>query len=260
MENDTNKEMTKAIAPIKNKSAYSLIPSPIRHAQLLTILQKTPREHVYTRPAKGGGTWDYVTGTYVKKVLNFCFGWLWDFIIVDKGREGDQVWVQGRLIIKDKMGRALITKEQFGRAEIKFVRGTKTILDYGNDLKSASTDALKKCAAELGIASDIYGKNEFREIEAPEAPNSNTGYKYSANTSKATPAKPQPATINATNAYEGVDKEILKLRSKLMTLGARTEAQALSLLAKKTGIKWNDFKRKTTAQVRLALAKLLNSK
>ena len=39
--------------------------------QLLNILQKTPSNHVYTRPAKGGGTWQYVTGTYVKKVLNY---------------------------------------------------------------------------------------------------------------------------------------------------------------------------------------------
>ena len=38
------------------------------------------------------------------------------------------------------------------------------MLDYGNDLKAATTDALKKCASELGIASDIYGANEFKEI------------------------------------------------------------------------------------------------
>ena len=38
-------------------------------------------------------------------------------------------------------------------------------VDYGNDLKAATTDALKKCASELGIASDVYGKNEFREIK-----------------------------------------------------------------------------------------------
>ena len=34
----------------------------------------------------------------------------------------------------------------------------------GNDLKAATTDALKKCASELGIASDIYAPNEFKAI------------------------------------------------------------------------------------------------
>ena len=32
-------------------------------------------------------------------------------------------------------------------------------------LKSASTDALKKCASEIGIASDIYNKEDFKEVQ-----------------------------------------------------------------------------------------------
>jgi len=38
-------------------------------------------------------------------------------------------------------------------------------LSIGNDLKSAATDCLKKCASEIGIASDIYNKDEFREVK-----------------------------------------------------------------------------------------------
>jgi spore coat polysaccharide biosynthesis protein SpsF (cytidylyltransferase family) len=38
-------------------------------------------------------------------------------------------------------------------------------LSIGNDLKSAATDALKKCAAEIGIAADIYNAEEFREVQ-----------------------------------------------------------------------------------------------
>ena len=129
------------------------------------MLQRTPKAHIYTRPAKGGGTWEYVTGTYVKKILNYVFGFMWDFSIVDKGREGDMMWVQGRLTVKTKDGRT-ISKEQFGRAEMKKKKDGTGYLDYGNDLKAATTDALKKCASDLGIASDIYGKEEFKEIKA----------------------------------------------------------------------------------------------
>ena len=46
----------------------------------------------------------------------------------------------------------------------RYKRGTQDPLNLGNDYKAAATDALKKCAADIGIASDIYGKDEFREI------------------------------------------------------------------------------------------------
>jgi len=155
----------KKVSKKKTNKGLTLIPAPIKEKQLLFILQKTPANHISSRPAKGGGTWDYVTGDYVKKVLNYVFGWMWDFEIKDKGREGDLVWVQGRLTIKNKVGKPMIVKEQFGRADIKMKKGTKIPLDYGNDLKAATTDALKKCASELGIASDVYGKNEFTKIQ-----------------------------------------------------------------------------------------------
>ena len=159
----TTKKKKKTMAVVK---LTTKAPSPLNQNQLLFILQKTPKNHIYTRPAKGGGTWNYVTGIYVKKMLNYCFGWMWDFQVIDKGREGNQIWVQGRLTIKNKTGKPMIIKEQFGRADVKVKRGTTDPLDYGNDLKAASTDALKKCASELGIASDIYGGEEFKEIQS----------------------------------------------------------------------------------------------
>ena len=155
----------KALAHARDtKNKLSLVQTPISSKQILKIFQRTPTEHIYQRPGKGGGNWEYVTGVYVKKVLNYVFGFLWDFQIIDKGREGDVVWVQGRLTIRKKDGMPMIIKEQFGRSQIKYLKGTKECLDYGNDLKGAATDALKKCAAELGIASDVYGKEEFKEI------------------------------------------------------------------------------------------------
>ena len=150
--------------PEKDGNKYTLQTSFVKEKQILKILQRTPAEHIYSRPAKGGGTWSYVTGTYIKKVLNYVFGWLWDFEIIEHGEKGNQVWVLGRLTVKDGKG-LTITKTQFGRADIKCKRGTKEPLDFGNDLKAASTDALKKCASEFGIASDIYGKNEFKDIK-----------------------------------------------------------------------------------------------
>lgn len=149
------------LAPEISGSKYMLPKTWISEKQILKMVQKTPPQHVYTRPAKGGGLWSYITGSYVVKVLNFVFGWNWDFKVIDKGREDNQIWVYGELTVKSPKGEA-ITKGQFGRADIKFKKNTKEMLDYGNDLKSATTDALKKCASLFGIGSDIYGKMEIK--------------------------------------------------------------------------------------------------
>ena len=101
------------------------------------------------------------------------FGWDWSFEVQEYKFDLDigQVFVLGKLTVNT--GGKSIVKMQFGRQDIKFknewIDGkkhpNKNPLDLGNDLKAATTDCLKKCASELGIASDIYGKNEFKEIQ-----------------------------------------------------------------------------------------------
>ncbi len=142
--------------------------------QLNFLLSPTPASHKYERPAKGGGKWTYVTGTYVKRVLNLMFGWDWSFEIMDHevSIEFKQVIVKGKLTVHSN-GRDIV-KMQFGRQDIKFRKVTEAQkieglpLDLGNDLKGATTDALKKCASELGIASDVYAPNEYKQIEVIE--------------------------------------------------------------------------------------------
>lgn len=158
--------------------------------QLSFLLARTPKSHIFERPAKGGGTWNYVTGTYIKKVLNLMFGWDWSFEVVDHKFDIHigQAYVLGKLAVNSQ-GKT-ISKMQFGRVDIKFKKelafnsdGTPKMaktrdgreyhvkepsdkpLDLGNDLKAATTDCLKKCAAELGIASDVYYPQEFKEIK-----------------------------------------------------------------------------------------------
>lgn len=158
--------LQKAKEAKKIKEGLMLSPGPLSAKQLLFVLQKTPKEHIYSRKGKGEKIFDYVTSVYMKKVLNYAFGWMWDFEIKEHGREKEMVWVLGKLTIKDKSGKPMIIKEQFGRSEVKYYKEReKGMLDFGNDLKSAASDALKKCASELGIASDVYGKQEFKEIQ-----------------------------------------------------------------------------------------------
>lgn len=135
--------------------------------QLQLLLKKTPAQYVKQRPAKGGGKWEYVSGGYVRKVLNLMFGWEWSFEIMDEKIMADQAIVKGKLTCVSN-GRTIV-KMQYGNKDIAYKKmqageTERTPLSIGNDLKAAATDALKKCAAELGVASDVYNKEEFREI------------------------------------------------------------------------------------------------
>jgi len=171
----------KDLEPIKEGGKFMIPKTWVSERQAIQILQKTPPQYVMSRPAKGGGSWDYVPGWYIQKVLNFTFGWNWDYEVVQEPTVSeiiqlienkiDQLWVTGKLTVKDDKGHSIV-KTQTGRADIKFRKGTRTALDIGNDLKSAHTDALKKCASQLGIASDIYGRHELKS----------EGYDFSDNT------------------------------------------------------------------------------
>lgn len=164
-----SKELKPVSITVLNKSEKQIL----NKEQLNFLLGKTPETHIYTRPGKGGGQWKFVTGVYVKKVLNSIFGWDWDFEIVsfDVNMAAKQAIVHGKLTCR--ANGATVVKHQFGRADIKIRKADGTPLDLGNDLKAASTDALKKCASELGIASDVYGESEFKSITVTDEQTTN---------------------------------------------------------------------------------------
>lgn len=145
--------------------------------QLHFLLTPTDPAYVKQRPAKGGGTWTFVPGGYVQKVLNLMFGWDWDFEIANVWQTeapNPQIVIHGKLIVRT--GGHVIVKSQFGNKDIVFENDKDVVdgksvkkksnrpLDIGNDYKAAATDALKKCAALLGIAADVYNREDFREV------------------------------------------------------------------------------------------------
>lgn len=142
--------------------------------QVQKFFASTPADKVLTRPAKGGGEWKFVSGGYVTQVLNSLFGFYWSFEVITPMNEAlstaatGTVVVQGRL--KVKIGDDWITKEQYGRKEVTYRKGTKDLLDFGNDMKAAATDAKKKCASELGLFADIYSQDDFFAVKIIDEP------------------------------------------------------------------------------------------
>ena len=163
----------------KDKNRFTLSKNtPVQEQLILHALQRTPDRFIRTRPGKGGGTFKYVTGAYMKKTLNYMFGWLWDSEVV----RSENVIIDGVILeivvdvkctfkVWDEKTQTylMITKTQAGGAEVKYKKGTKIPMDFANDRKAAITDGVKKCASELGIASDVYSEDEFRDIPADVA-------------------------------------------------------------------------------------------
>ena len=104
-------------ALVVSESELALVENnSLNRNQLQQLLKKTPEKYIRSRPAKGGGNWDYVTGGYVKKVLNLLFGWNWDFEIIDQQILEGEVIVRGRLTCRTNGN--TIVKMQYGNKEI----------------------------------------------------------------------------------------------------------------------------------------------
>lgn len=177
-----SKETQRALAVLKLDLPQIARTDSIFNAnQIQKIFNSTPKKWVYSRPAKGGGNWTYVRGSYVRRTLDGLFGFNWDFDIETSVGEAFEVAkLTGGVVVKGTLtGRTKtnnewheVRKTQFGRAEVKWRKGkapgeaeTPIPLDIGNDFKAAATDAFKKCASTLGIAADIYDPEEFIPIE-----------------------------------------------------------------------------------------------
>ena len=158
--------------------------------QVQKIFNTTNKKYIYQKPGKGGGAFNYVRASYIRRTLDGIFGFNWDFEIVTPDETAFQMAVMtGYITLKGRLtGRTqdtngtwhTIVREQYGRAEVKFLtekvnnQKVKKIddytkkpipLDFGNDMKAAASDALKKAASQLGIAADVYDPDEFIPYE-----------------------------------------------------------------------------------------------
>lgn len=183
-------EATKEIEALKlDHGQVTRTKSIFNKDQTQLLYQKTPDKHIYTRPGKGGGVWRFPKSYYIRQKLNSLFGFDWDFQILTSLDEAmntakltGSCVVQGKLTgrVVDDNGRIReVTRMQWGRSEVKWKMtgpnnaktkviddwsGAPVPLDFGNDMKAATTDCLKKCASQFGIAADIYDSEDFMEL------------------------------------------------------------------------------------------------
>ena len=108
-------------------------------------------EQIKQRSGNFGKTLDYIEGHSVIQRLNDAFDGCWSFEIVSHEILAEEVLVKGQLSADG------ITKSQFGSSMITRTKETGAIVNLADDLKSAATDALKKCSTMLGVGLYLYG-------------------------------------------------------------------------------------------------------
>jgi hypothetical protein len=158
-------EVKKENKGITKDDVMKNLPQFLNEWQEQVIKRKTPDQFVKWRVGPGGLQLAYIEVSYIIDILNLAFGGDWDFQIIDKDIGKKQIWVMGRLTIR--LSGRVIVKENFGSSSIKFSKGSQEVIDLGNDLKAASSDALKKCASMLGIASDVYSGKATHSHDGP---------------------------------------------------------------------------------------------
>lgn len=232
------------------------------------INRQTPSQYVLQKPGKGGKkAFDYIPGWYARKCANYAFGFNHSFEIKAKEILGLTAVVEGRFIVTDpKTGKEIMHKDDIGGHEIQFLSGKdKTpanAVNLANDYKSAVTDCLKRCMAQIGFFADVYGVNEAKtdtetyvQKEVYQEPVIQVNPKYQ---SPARKVENQATPVNLQD-YLG------RLNKRLEDLGYKTDAKKAEFISVKSNIlmtasKFSKLTQKEAQMIIAVLAKLTASK
>lgn len=144
--------------------------------------KKTPKTAIKTRPGVEGLNFPYVDFGYVLKELDSNFGIFWEFKIIDKSVTDKYVWVTGELTIKSPDGFS-ISRPGTGGSKVKYPskfhyeKGKKINdgpdydkgpLNLANDIKGATTMAIRKAASLYGIGADVAYKEIGMYEQSPD--------------------------------------------------------------------------------------------
>lgn len=149
---------------VVGKDNFPVLNERIRRA----LSRKTPQKFIMKRP----DGFDYVEVGYVRRFLDELFPGSWD-IQYDQMTPWEVIKATRQLVVKATLTiynpftrERIRTVEAFGGGPMKVYKKGKCDkegllmeglpIDFGNDYKSASADALKKAASMLGICQDIY--------------------------------------------------------------------------------------------------------
>lgn len=113
---------------------------------------------IRTRKGGHGQTLSYVEAAEIIKRLNEGLDSEWSFEVVQHDIHNTEVVVLG------KLSTGSITKMAFGGSSITVARDSGAVVSLADDLKSAATDSMKKCATLLGVGLHLYSEGQAHTI------------------------------------------------------------------------------------------------
>jgi len=137
--------------------------------------QAFTEDEVKYREGSFGQTLAYVPGHVVIERLNQAFESLWSFEIAAHEVHVDEVIVIGKLTAEG------IAKTQFGSSRITRARETGEMVSLADDLKAATTDALKKCATLFGVGLHLYADKPVTQSSETDGRKGNGDGNHSGN-------------------------------------------------------------------------------
>ena len=236
------------------KGSYDLA-APSQMASMAKVLQKHIIDQKLSTPISGKNYtnvegWQFAGGLlgFMPKVVN----------VENLSSGTEKKWRADVELINIKTGVAVGN----GSAICSNLENRKRSFDEYAIMSMAQTRAIGKAYRNLiGWVMKLAGyeatpSEEMVKMGETEA----QGSKYTSQASKASQQAKSIPSEASKSPYDGAEAVILKVKGKLMALGARNEAGALKLLERKTGLKWTSFKQKTLVQAKGALTSLLNAK
>ena len=119
------------------------------------ITQELPAGYVSERSGRGGKKFKYIKHGRVVQILNDAFGFQWSFEALPstlRELKDGGYGIFGRLSVPIRG--EIVTKIEFGTKD--FMKG----MNDGDLIKSAVSDALRRCAMRLGLALSLYLQDE----------------------------------------------------------------------------------------------------
>ena len=140
-----------------------------------TLVEPFPDDAIRSRRGGHGKELRYLETWRIIDRLNRAFAHNWTFRILE--------WkvMENEVVVHAELEAAGVSKQAFGGSTITRNRDTGEAISIGDDVKAASSDALKKASTSLGVGlAQLYGSREAGKQEskplaavAPRAPDRN---------------------------------------------------------------------------------------
>lgn len=154
-----NSNYPDTLTPIEMLERFQLLKAKSQNLRA----SKTRKDKISFREGKKGQTFQYVKGKEFEKWLDDNYpGWSWEVDMLNVNQMGGFVSVKGTLTVYDMDTGFKRVMSRIGSKEAIIANSTNqlAIMPY---LKSAETDALKRCCMALGAFNDVYSDIDFED-------------------------------------------------------------------------------------------------